>query len=75
MVDTMEQTIEKVYVLNAKDRCDACNAQALVWVNMLAGDLLFCSHHYNKHESALAPLAIEVVDEREKINARSESSA
>lgn len=63
------------YVLNAKDRCDRCNAQALVWVNLLAGDLMFCGHHYAKNEEALKPYVIEVVDERSKINARSESSA
>lgn len=66
---------DKVYVLNAKDRCDRCNAQALVWVNLLSGDLQFCGHHYSKNEEALKSYAIEVVDERDKINARSESSA
>lgn len=76
MVDTMvEDTTEKVYILNAKDRCDSCNAQALVWVNMVAGDLQFCGHHYAKHEEALRAFVIEVVDERSKINAKSESSA
>lgn len=76
MESTMvEETTEKVYVLNAKDRCDSCNAQALVWVNLLSGDLMFCGHHYAKNEEALKPYVIEVVDERSKINARSESSA
>lgn len=77
MDNTMvEETIEKpTYVLTAKDRCDACSAQALVWVNMLAGDLQFCGHHYAKHEEALKPFVIEVIDERSKINAKSESSA
>lgn len=76
MVDTMvEETIEKTYVLNAKDRCDSCNAQALVWVNLLSGDLQFCGHHYHKNEEGLKPFVIEVVDERDKINPRSESSA
>jgi hypothetical protein len=74
MVDTMVETTEKTYVLNAKDRCDRCNAQALVWVNMLAGDLQFCSHHYNKNAEALKPYVIEIIDERDKINAKSESS-
>ena len=76
MVTTMvEETTEKSYVLNAKDRCDSCNAQALVWVNLVPGDLLFCGHHYAKNEAALAPYVIEVIDERHKINAKSESSA
>jgi hypothetical protein len=69
MVTTMvEETTEKVYVLNSKDRCDSCNAQALVWVNLLSGDLIFCGHHYHKNEAALAPFVIEVIDERDKVS-------
>lgn len=71
IVDTMvEETIEKAYVLNAKDRCDKrdCGAQALVWVNLVSGDLLFCGHHYAKNEEALKPYAIEVIDERAKVS-------
>ena len=64
----IEETTEKSYVLNAKDRCDSCNAQALVWVNLVAGDLLFCGHHYAKNETALKPYAIEVIDERAKVS-------
>jgi len=58
---------EKTFVLSAKDRCDRCNSEALVWVNLLSGDLLFCGHHYGRHEEMIAASAIEIVDERSKL--------
>lgn len=64
----METTEEKTYVLTAMDRCDRCGAQALVWVNGMNGDLLFCGHHFRKWEDKLREFAFEVVDERDKIN-------
>lgn len=65
------------YVLNKQDRCDAggCPAQAWVLVKFLTGELLFCSHHFDKFEAALIKDAYEVIDERHQINAKSESSA
>jgi hypothetical protein len=62
-----EQKVEKTYVLGPQDRCDSCSAEALVWVNGVAGELLFCGHHYNKHEEKLKDYAFEVVDERNKL--------
>jgi len=54
--------------LSATDRCDRCNAQAYVRVILPGGsDLLFCGHHWNRHESALRPQAIEVVDETHRL--------
>jgi hypothetical protein len=41
-------TKEKVRTLTALDRCDRCSARAYVLVEGDAGELLFCSHHYNK---------------------------
>lgn len=41
--------------LTARDRCDAdCSAQAYVRVTLATGALLFCGHHYRRHEVALA---------------------
>jgi hypothetical protein len=34
--------------LNSTHRCDQCGARALVLVKGQVGDLMFCSHHYNK---------------------------
>ena len=65
MVEKTEEV--KSYVLGPQDRCDSCSAEALVWVNGVAGELLFCGHHYNKHESKLKDYAFEVVDERNKL--------
>jgi len=52
------------YVLTALDRCDRCSAQAWVKTNGVNGELLFCSHHYNKIENTIKEWAFEIVDER-----------
>lgn len=54
--------------LSATDRCDRCNAQAYVRVVLAGGsDLLFCSHHWNRHEGAIRPQAVEIVDETHRL--------
>jgi len=53
--------------MNTQDRCDRCSAQAYVWVNGIAGDLMFCVHHFRKYEEALRKYAFEIIDESEKI--------
>ena len=61
------------WILNINDRCDRCSAQAFVKVVGVTGDLLFCSHHYNKimdnavGYDAMIKFAYEVIDEREKL--------
>lgn len=72
-MDTMEDT--KTQTLTLQDRCDRCNAQAFVLAKGMEGELLFCGHHFTKHEEALYNWAYEIVDEREFINAKSQSSA
>jgi hypothetical protein len=80
-MDTMTQeSASAVSVQNdltRQDRCDTgnCPAQAWVLVKFLSGELLFCSHHFDKFEAALIKDAYEVIDERHLINAKSESSA
>jgi hypothetical protein len=61
--------------LTARDRCDAkCEAQAYVRVIGLAGDLLFCSHHYTQIMNdaagylAMNNFANEIIDERQYIS-------
>jgi hypothetical protein len=62
--------------LTLQDRCDSCGAQAFVAVTMATGsDLLFCGHHYRKHETALAAQGVVVHDERDRINAKPSVSA
>ncbi len=54
--------------LSATDRCDRCSAQAYVRVVLPGGvDLLFCGHHWNRHEPVLRPQAIEIVDETHRL--------
>ena len=54
--------------LSATDRCDRCNAQAYVRVVLTTGsDLLFCGHHWTRHEDALRPQASSVIDETHKL--------
>ena len=68
-----EQTAERKWLLTPLDRCDSCPAQAYVSVTGVNGELMFCSHHYdkimNKPESYKKMMAfmLEVIDEREKL--------
>jgi hypothetical protein len=55
--------------LTAADRCDRCGAQAYVLVRLLSGgELLFCAHHAKQYESGLRPLAVEFVDETDRLS-------
>jgi hypothetical protein len=70
---TVEQE-EQLWILDATDRCDSCTAQAYVKVMGLVGELLFCSHHYNKimdnavGYDKMIKFMVEVIDEREKLD-------
>lgn len=69
----IEQTKQQ-WILTALDRCDAdCSAQAYVMVKGATGELLFCSHHYdrimnsaNGYEKMMS-FMLEIVDERERL--------
>lgn len=74
MTDTMVVE-EKSDTLNANDRCDSCRSQAFVWAEGTSGDLLFCRHHFMKHEEKIRAWAFNIIDETWKINHKSESSA
>jgi len=66
-------TQEKIWVLDISDRCDRCVSQAYVKVIGRDGELLFCSHHYNKivdnavGYDKIMKFAIDIIDEREKL--------
>jgi ribosomal protein S14 len=62
-------------MLNASDRCDSCGSQAFYWVNGVAGDLMFCRHHFLKNEQKIRAYAFEVVDETYKLNERPSASS
>jgi len=69
MTETLTEPLIKV-----ADRCDKCGAQAFVLVKGVSGELLFCGHHFSKFEENLTKFAYEIVDERDRINQKSESS-
>ncbi|MEY4985317.1 MAG: hypothetical protein RLZZ359_203 [Actinomycetota bacterium] len=58
------------YELTASDRCDICDAQAYVRVEMAIGDLMFCAHHANEKRAELEPLAVSWHDETAKLTVR-----
>lgn len=69
-----EEVLEvKEWQLKATDRCDSCNAEALVEVTGLDGALMFCGHHYNKimdnaeGYKKMMSFMISVIDERDKL--------
>ena len=63
----------KEWILTANDRCDGCQAQAYVKIVGASGELLFCSHHYNKivdnseGYTKMMAFMYAVVDERERL--------
>ena len=69
---TKDMPIQKEWLLTVHDRCDSCNAQALVKVTGVSGDLTFCGHHYNSivndpvgYKKIMA-FMFEIIDERER---------
>jgi hypothetical protein len=73
MFTMIKDEVKQEWQLSPKDRCDKCNAEALVQVTGIPGDLLFCGHHYNsimstpKGYKSMMSFMISVVDEREKL--------
>ena len=73
-MNTMIEQEEQIGLLDATDRCDRCSAQAYVKVIGKSGELLFCSHHYNKvvddavGYKKIMKFMVEVIDERARLN-------
>jgi len=58
----------KEWMLTGLDRCDACGAQAYVQIKGVAGDLMFCGHHFKKADGdKLQAFAFEIIDERDRL--------
>lgn len=72
-VMTDHPSMQKTWTLTPLDRCDSCNAEALVRVTGVTGELFFCGHHYNKimdnpkGYKKMMDFMFEVLDEREKL--------
>lgn len=56
------------YSMSPRDRSDCCWTEPLYRVTIKNDlpDLMFCGHHFRKHESALIG-ALKIVDESSKI--------
>ena len=73
MFTMIKDEVKQDWQLSPMDRCDRCNAEALVKVTGISGELLFCGHHYNKimdkQESykKMMSFALTILDEREKL--------
>lgn len=63
------ETVETLPDLTGHDRCDngGCNAAAYVRVRVSTGDLVFCGHHYARHESAVVAAGAQIRDERSRL--------
>ena len=74
MFTMLKDDVKPEWKLSPLNRCDRCNAEALVQVTGLNGDLLFCGHHYNKimdnavGYDKMMKFAITIIDEREKLD-------
>src|SRR4029078_6142058 len=54
--------------LTAMDRCDRWRAQAYVRALLPNGlELLFCAHHSRQHSSALTKIAVDILDETDRL--------
>ena len=73
MFTMIKDEVKPEWKLSPLDRCDRCQAEALVRVTGLSGELLFCGHHYNKvmdnavGYDKMMKFAITILDEREKL--------
>ena len=73
IVQEHPSVVSKKYILGANDRCDKCQAQALVKVKGVSGELMFCGHHYGKimndveGSRKMMAYAYSVLDERERL--------
>ena len=73
IVQEHPSVVSKKYILDANDRCDKCQAQALVRVKGLSGQLTFCNHHYEKimnnpeSHNKMMQFGVEFLDERAQL--------
>ena len=75
MIETMENvtaTADKDFtMLTPRDVCDRCGVQAYVLV-IFEDDksLTFCGHHWHENANKLTKMAIDVVDETDRLSVR-----
>jgi hypothetical protein len=67
--------VSEAWTMTANDRCDAkeCGAQAYVKATGVAGELLFCNHHYERAVNnavgydKMMKFAFDITDERARL--------
>jgi hypothetical protein len=60
---------EDMDILTANDRCDKCGSQAYVLVIFPEDKaLMFCSHHWNENSAKLLEVAVDIIDETDKLS-------
>ena len=65
----------KARTLTVHDRCDICDAQALVRTSLKTGTLDWCGHHYAKNAEALAAGGADVINDDRDALAAEEGAA
>ena len=59
---------ETAYLLDMRDRCDSCGAQAYFRCFFDGGTLDFCQHHFTKYENTLIDVMLDYIDESDKLH-------
>lgn len=55
-------------LLTAHDRCDRCGAQAYAVAFKDNLDLMFCNHHFTKHQGALEDQGFVIIDQTYRLH-------
>ncbi len=65
----MTPTLTDPAPLVASDRCDRCGARAYVRAVLAGGsELLLCRHHARQHGERLRAVAVDYVDESDRVD-------
>lgn len=48
--------------ITTRDRCDKCEAQAMVRAKLTSGELYFCGHHAREISNSLVAASVAVYD-------------
>lgn len=72
---SMMSTVDDDLGVSTFFRCDSCQAQAFVAASKGELMLLFCGHHFRRHEDAMVTDGWSLVDNTHRINRNSSVSA
>ena len=63
-----EEKEETTYLLDARDRCDTCQAQAYYRCFFDGGTLDFCNHHFTLYQDKLQNIMLDYIDESDRLH-------